>query len=119
MSFHQKIKELRTEKNWKQDTLAKEIGIELRQISLWENSKASPSIETIVKISQVFNVSIDYLLIDDYPRKPLYFKDISYLNKFNDMQGLTQVEKESLFNIIDSLIYKNKIQSALEVVKQT
>ena len=119
MPFSQKIKELRTEKNWKQDTLAKEIGIDLRQISLWENNKTSPSNETVVKIAHIFNVSIDYLLIDDYPRKPLHFKDSSYINKFNDIEILTQIEKDSIFNIIDSLVYKNKIQNALDVVKST
>lgn len=118
MPFSQKIKELRTEKNWKQDALAKELGLDMRQISLYENNKNSPSIETVVKIAQVFNVSIDYLLIDDYPRSPLHFKDNAFTNKLNELEILQQDEKEALLKIMDSLIYKNKIQNALEVVKQ-
>jgi transcriptional regulator with XRE-family HTH domain len=118
MSFSKKIKELRTEKNWKQETLAKELQLDVRQISLYENNKNSPSIETAVKIAQLFNVSIDYLLIDDYPRKPLYFNDNIFINKLKDIEILTKVEKDSLSNLIDSLIYKNKLQTALDSVKQ-
>jgi len=63
MTLGEKLKELRTEKNWKQETIAKKIGADNRQISLYENDKIIPAIETIVKFAQEYNVSIDYLLI--------------------------------------------------------
>lgn len=117
MNFSQKIKELRIEKNWKQDTLAKEIGTDIRQISLYENGKTSPSIETIVKIAQTFNVSIDYLLIEEYPRRPLILKDNSVIEKIQNIELLTQEEKTSVFKIIDGLAYKNKLKNAIGEVK--
>lgn len=119
MTFGEKLKELRIEKNWKQETIAKEIGTDNRAISLYENNKISPSIETVIKIAQVFNVSIDYLLIEDYPRKPLYFKDNSIIDKLNIFDKLTDKERDSIFNILEGLAFKNKIQNALKEVKPT
>ncbi len=118
MTFGEKLKELRTEKNWKQETLAKTIGADNRQISLYENDKITPAIETIIKFAQAYNVSIDYLLIENYPRRPLYFKDNSIIDKLQIIDVLTEKEKDSVFNIIEGLAFKNKIQSALNVVKQ-
>lgn len=117
MTLGQKIKELRAEKNWKQDNLAKELGVDVRQISLYENNRNAPYVETVIKIAQVFNVSIDYLLIDDYPRRPLYIKDSSFISRFTDLESLKKDEKDALLKIMDCLIYKNKIESALNTVK--
>jgi transcriptional regulator with XRE-family HTH domain len=119
MTFGEKLKELRSEKNWKQETIAKEIGADNRQISLYENNKITPSIETIIKFAQAYNVSIDYLLIEDYPRRPLYFKDNSIIDKLQIMDMLTDKEKDSILNIMQGLAFKNKIQNALDVVKST
>ncbi|OHD08962.1 MAG: hypothetical protein A2Z98_15760 [Spirochaetes bacterium GWB1_27_13] len=117
MTFAQKIKELRTEKNWKQETLAKEIGTDVRQVSLYENDKTSPSIETVVKIAQTFNVSIDYLLIEDYPRRPLILNDNSVIDKIQNIELLTQEEKDAIYRIIDGLAYKNKLKSVISEVQ--
>jgi len=119
MTLGEKLKELRTEKNWKQETVAKEVCADARQISLYENDKITPSNETIIKFAQVYNVSIDYLLINDYPRRPLFLKDNSIIEKLQFVELLTEKEKDSIFNIIEGLAFKNKIQSALEVVKQS
>ena len=57
-----KIKELREEKSWTQAELAKKINSTNKNIWAYENNIASPSIETLIKLSQIFNVSIDYLV---------------------------------------------------------
>lgn len=113
MTLGEKLKELRLEKNWKQETVAKEVCADARQISLYENDKITPSNETIVKFAQVYNVSVDYLLIDNYPRRPLYLKDNSIIEKLQFIEQLTDKEKNSIFNIIEELAYKNKIKNAL------
>lgn len=63
-----KIKELREEKSWTQSELAKKINSTNKNIWAYENNIASPSIDTLIKLSQIFNVSIDYLVgrADDF-----------------------------------------------------
>ena len=117
MNFGDKIKTLRKEKNWKQEELANEIGTDSRQVSLYENGKCLPSVETIVKIAQVFNVSIDFLLIDNSLRRPLILSNENIYESINKVDLLSLDEKESIFKIIDGLAYKNKLKKVLAEVE--
>ncbi len=70
-----KIKELREEKGWSQKELAEKINSTNKNIWAYENEIAYPSIETLIRLSDVFQVSIDFLVSheDDFgnvPQKP-------------------------------------------------
>ena len=57
-----RIKQLRNEKNINQDVLAKLLGLEIAGISKLETGRVPLKDEYIVKLSEYFNVSTDYLL---------------------------------------------------------
>ena len=57
-----KIYELRMSFGWTQVQLAQKLGITKQTISNWENDNIQPSIDMLVKLSKIFNVSTDYLL---------------------------------------------------------
>ena len=56
-------KELRTKRKWSKVQAAKKIGITPGAYGNYEYGNREPNIETIVKISEVFDVSIDYLIL--------------------------------------------------------
>ena len=56
-----KIKELREEMQLTQTELAKRIGNSQRNVSNWETGASEPDIQTIVRLADVFGVSIDEL----------------------------------------------------------
>ena len=60
--LNERIRELRKSFNISQVDLAKELGVTKQCVSNWENDNILPSIDTLIKISQFFNVSCDYLL---------------------------------------------------------
>ncbi len=60
--FHQRLKELRTERNLSQKQLAAIIGTNNSSICDWERGRTEPGIEMIVRLSRYFEVSSDYLL---------------------------------------------------------
>lgn len=60
--LNETIKNLRQAHGWTQVDLAKALGISKQSVSNWENDNILPSIEMLIKISQVFSVSTDYLL---------------------------------------------------------
>ena len=62
-----KIYELRLKNNLSQDILAEKLGVSRQAISKWENSQSVPELEKIVLMSEIFNVSTDYLLKDSQP----------------------------------------------------
>lgn len=57
-----KIKELRKKNNLSQDKLGELVACDRQKIADWERNKSEPKIEYIIKLSNVFKVSSDYLL---------------------------------------------------------
>ena len=57
-----RIYELRTSFGWTQVQLAEKLNITKQTVSNWENDNIQPSIEMLIKLSKIFNVSSDYLL---------------------------------------------------------
>lgn len=66
MTFGKKLQKLRKSKGWSQEYLAGEIGISRQALSKWEQETAMPDTENVIKISRLFEVSTDYLLLDEY-----------------------------------------------------
>jgi transcriptional regulator with XRE-family HTH domain len=60
--FFEQLCSLRTENNMSRSELAKKLGVSTRLISYWENGQRECDFDMLIKISTIFNVSIDYLL---------------------------------------------------------
>ena len=57
-----KIKELREDKGYTQQKLADLLNRKKATICDWEHKRCEPSIDDLIKIADIFNCSIDYLL---------------------------------------------------------
>ena len=78
MKLANKLFELRKEKGWSQEKLAEQINVSRQGISKWESGQALPELEKIVELSKVFQVTTDYLLLEegDKPEiKPILSED--------------------------------------------
>jgi transcriptional regulator with XRE-family HTH domain len=62
MNFAERIERLRTEKHISQDKLANMLGVPFGNVVKWEQGRSYPSTEELIKISDIFDVSIDYLI---------------------------------------------------------
>lgn len=58
------IMQQRIKHNMNQTQLAEKLGVSQRSISLWENGEVLPRNTTCIKLAQVFNMPIDYFIID-------------------------------------------------------
>ena len=65
-SLSKNIKRYRTQNNITQEQLAEKINVTRQAVSNWENGKTEPDIETLTKIAQIFDISIDEL-VDGIP----------------------------------------------------
>jgi transcriptional regulator with XRE-family HTH domain len=111
MLLGERIKALRKEKGWSQGELAEKVATDGRQISRYENGHITPSADVLVKLAQVFDVSVDYLLIEDAPRRPLKVEDPGLLERLQDVQYLTDEDRASVLHILDALVAKSKIKT--------
>lgn len=62
MSFANRLKQLREEKNLSRDELANKLNLSYSAIAKYETGNRSPDDETKKKIAEYFNVSLDYLM---------------------------------------------------------
>jgi transcriptional regulator with XRE-family HTH domain len=62
MSIGSIIRNLRKEKGLSQEEFAKLLFVSQDTVSLWELDKSLPDIETLIKISKLFNVTIEYIV---------------------------------------------------------
>jgi transcriptional regulator with XRE-family HTH domain len=65
MILAEKIIKLRKQMGWSQEDLAMQMGVSRQSVSKWESMGAIPDLDKIVKLSQLFGVSTDYLLKDE------------------------------------------------------
>lgn len=57
-----RIKDLRKANKFKQTELCKMLGVTQGALSGWESGRYEPDIKSLNKMSEIFNVSVDYLL---------------------------------------------------------
>lgn len=64
MTFADKLIRLRRKNGMSQEELAEKLGVSRQAISKWEGLLSVPDLQNVLKISELFNVSTDYLLKD-------------------------------------------------------
>ena len=63
MIFKEKLLELRKQKGWSQEELGNNLDVSRQTISKWESGQSTPEMEKLVKISEIFEISLDELII--------------------------------------------------------
>lgn len=100
-----RIKQLRIEKGWSQDTLAKKLNISNAMISAYELGIRGINLEMLNKICELFDVSTDYLLCRTETRN---IKEVNFANAGGlDTHGLTI---EDLMELQRQADYMRKIK---------
>ena len=64
MTFGEKLKNARKKASFSQEQLSEKLHVSRSAVAKWETDKGMPDIENLKAISQLLNVSIDYLLDD-------------------------------------------------------
>ena len=68
MILADKIMDLRKKNGWSQEELAEKLDVSRQSISKWESAQSIPDMGRILRLSEVFGVTTDYLLKDDIDR---------------------------------------------------
>ena len=62
MNLANRIQTLRKQSGMSQEALAEKLGVTRQAVSKWESEQSAPDMENIIAISDLFEVSTDYLL---------------------------------------------------------
>ncbi|NMS90688.1 helix-turn-helix transcriptional regulator [Clostridioides difficile] len=88
MDISEKILKLRKSNNLSQENLAEQLNVSRQSISKWETGQSIPETEKLITLSEIFNVTIDYLL------KPSEIDEISIRTEMLEKQQQQLVKKE-------------------------
>ena len=69
MNFSEKLTALRRREGMSQEQLADRLGVTRQSVSKWEGGAAQPELAKLVALSEMFHVSVDYL-VKDYMEEP-------------------------------------------------
>lgn len=92
MEFSERLKDLRKQAGLTQVNVAERLGVSQPAYASWERGIKKPTQENLVKIAQVLNVSVDYLVGNSEERTD-ELDNIELLFRINS-KGLTEEEKE-------------------------
>lgn len=101
------LKRLREEAHISQKLLADAVGVSQQSINKYENHNIEPDIETLIRISDYFDISIDYLVGRTDVRRKAEVVHSYELNKseskmFDGYRKLNPRQKRSVDLIIDT-----------------
>lgn len=98
MKFNEKLTIHRKKNGLSQEDLADKLGVSRQAISRWELGSTMPDATNLLQLSDLFGVSVDYLLHDDYESD----SDIPIVKEvtFKAAERETEYGKHSLFSII-------------------
>lgn len=82
MTLGNNIQRMRKEANLSQEDLAEKFNVSRQTISNWENGKSYPDLETVVNISDSFNISLDILLKEDLEMVKTIDKEVRSTRKY-------------------------------------
>lgn len=99
------IKRLRLEKGYTQKQVAKKMGVNSPTVSKWEKTLRLPSVEMLIKVAQLYDVSLYYLL------------GIGEAEKQIDFDNMSKEQSELLFNLISD--FENEDTTELTDTRQS
>lgn len=100
MTFGEKIQKLRKESGLSQEELSYQLGVSRQAISKWERDSGYPETEKIVRMSKIFDVTLDYLLNEEDSQKPELAPDEKGLYVSREMaEGFLSYQKRKMVKI--------------------
>ena len=126
MTIGEKITKLRKEQKLTQEQLADILKVSRQSVSKWERNVAYPDTEKLIRISKIFECSLDYLLKDELEQMDVNLTAAKEDAGYDKIRAamLTYLSFPPIFGWIIgivSLIFqknhmKNKIQISLTII---
>jgi len=103
-TFGKRIFDLRKGRQWSQPRLGKVIGTSGAIIGRYERDEMTPSIEVVRKLSDAFEVTLNYLVSES----DTCLKDKAMLNRLQKLGTLPSDDRDRIIDVVDLLIRDSK-----------
>lgn len=115
MSFSQRLRQLRLERDLTQAEVAKAISVDKGYVSSWETSRSKPSLDSVVALSKFFGVSLDFLMFENVPREGVEaINDFELYDWFRKTEALPKEKKEIIRSVVNAIVLAERIKELPE-----
>jgi len=101
MKLADKISKLRKQIGWSQEELAEKMNVSRQSVSKWESASSIPDMNKIIRLSEIFSVSTDYLLKDEIEKSETIGEDHE--------EDVVRISLETAKEFVQSKIKTSKI----------
>lgn len=102
-----RITRLRRARGWKQRELADRLGTRAAQISKFERGNYVPRLELLARLSEIFDVSLDYLITGREIREPQ--RDFRIRDRVEALEALPIHQRDNLISFLDALLSAHQL----------
>lgn len=89
MILAEKIINLRKKNGWSQEELGQRLNVSRQSVSKWESMTSIPDLEKIIKMSEIFGVTTDFLLKEEMEMEKITEMDITGRNEIMQEEGIS------------------------------
>lgn len=111
-SFGKKLREAREAAGLSQKDLANKIGSVHTVIGRYERDEMKPSIDVVKKLAVELGTTVGYLLGE--AKEAQLLKDPVMLKRFQEIDQLSDKDKECVYTLLDAFLAKTKMQDFLK-----
>lgn len=108
MSIGKRIIELRKSANMTQAELADKLAVTDKAVSKWERDIGEPNTQSLIEISKIFNVSLDYLLTGQKNKEEPKMSDVERMAYEDDVEAFNNKYKNYGYGWLSYAIDNNR-----------
>ena len=114
LELAQRLKILREKRKLTQTRLANLMGVSPRVYNRWENGDSTPYWDSIVKIANLLDVSLDEMAGRSNPSDTTVIRNPKLHELYKKIDVLTDEEQQALIVLIDSVIARSKMNKIMQ-----
>ena len=107
--LNKQIEFLRRKKGWSQAELARRLHISPSTVGMYEQGRREPSIDVLISLSQVFEVTIDYLITGNHRFSQISIPEEKTLESLSVLKNLSR--EELIVLLVSQLMAQSKINT--------
>lgn len=96
--FGENIKIFRNKNGWSQEKLANEIGVARQTVSAWEKKLSCPDVTILVRIQEIFDISMDELI---YGKMPNVYQGVVNYEFFYEEDIIRSIKRKGFYDILE------------------
>ncbi len=113
-AFGDRLKTMRKQKSWTQKELAGMLNIGLSQFNKYESGMHIPPIEKLIQLSDLFDTTVDYL-VKGTETDMVKLHNSKLLKRFQEIEYFGDEEQNTVLQLLDAMIMKNKMTDVMSM----